>query len=322
MYRKLLEREGFKPTGEPVDTDAWLKPAKSPIQLWSKPIIKSSNPPAIETGEDLAEEPEGFSPGQSVTEPPAAATPASEPGGYPEKAFGIETISAAAQGEQLTFAFPEPMVEANDPIGPELIEPESFIPAIEAGLKTIKPIKIEEQVLSPSDLQPLLQEGIRLFRMGMAGDRQAARAAHEVLQRAHETDSENLDAMAYYASSAFLLCLDMADAGQMLDCAIKGITLLNKVVNRDSGNPHYRMLRAFLFNALPESYFHLTETAIEDFNTAIAAYEQNRSLFPTDVYWQMLRDLGAAYRKVNQEEKANLTLEALKNQCGDPSCLN
>ena len=122
-------------------------------------------------------------------------------------------------------------------------------------------------------------------------------------------------------SSAALLGRDTADAGEMFDYAIKGMRLLNKVVNLDNANPRYRMLRAFLFNALPESFFHLTETAIEDFHIAIAACEQDRSLFPTEVYWQMLSDLGSAYRRVNQEEKASMIWAVLKNQCDDPKYL-
>ncbi|NPV91615.1 MAG: hypothetical protein HPY50_12665 [Firmicutes bacterium] len=338
MYRKLLERDGFQPAGEPVDIDSWLKPARSPIQLWSKPVLDSSAPPAVTTGDGPAEEPEGPSPvSRSEAEPPIeTASPAGEPEALPETAADTETISAAAPGQQMAFAFTEPAVDSSDSASQELMELESFKPAIEAVLKVTgheraaEPVpypdfdlnQARERIASISEAQPLLQEGIRLLHRGLAGNRLAVQAAYEALGRAHEIAPEDLDTMAYYASSAFLLCLDITDAGQMLDCAIKGVTLLNKLVNRSGGNPHYRMLRAFLFKALPESYFHLTETAIDDFDAVIAAYEQDHRLFPSEVYCQMLKELGAACRKVGQEEKARKAWEALNTHCSDPASLS
>lgn len=182
--------------------------------------------------------------------------------------------------------------------------------------------KAVNEFYTVNDSKELLQRGIRLFRLAIDENPKAAQAAQAALEKAHEIDPDNLEILAYYGSSIALVGRYATDADVMFDNVIKGLRLLNKAINRDPKNPHFRWLRANLTFLMPESLFHMTEGAIEDFQFVISAYEQDQSLFPKEQYWKMLYDLGAAYEQIGQKENARKVWSDLSALSSDPRYQN
>lgn len=184
----------------------------------------------------------------------------------------------------------------------------------------------EEPVLEKlsvlNDPEELRQEGIRLFNLAVDSSPKAAKAAHQALKKAHELDPQNLETLAYYGCATALLGRDSKDAGTMFETAIHGLRTLNKAVNRDPDNPHFRVLRGFLTSSLPESFFHMTESAIEDFEFAMAACQQDPGRLPQDLYWRMLYELASVYERINQKDKAFPLWSELSAHCDDPRYQN
>lgn len=94
--------------------------------------------------------------------------------------------------------------------------------------------------------------------------------------------------------------------------------MLKQAASRDWQNPTIRLLRAYLAYSLPESFFHLTERAIKDFRFVKAAYEQDNSIIPQELYWQILYDLGLAYQRIGNKEMAKKVWSKLLKQSTDP----
>ncbi|MDK2824330.1 MAG: hypothetical protein PWQ67_1128 [Clostridia bacterium] len=177
---------------------------------------------------------------------------------------------------------------------------------------------IEARVASLGSKEELLKEGIRLHDLGVAGNKKAVKMAHEILEKIHESDPENAEAMAYYGSSVALTGRDALDASIMFGNAIEGLKLLKQAIKRDPGNPQFRLLRAYVFNSLPQSFFPLKEKAIKDFKYVKNAYEQGNSNISQEMYWQVLYELGAAYRESGNDKKAQKTWEKLLAESTDP----
>lgn len=158
--------------------------------------------------------------------------------------------------------------------------------------------------ISPDNRDQLVKEAIRLHDLGVAGNKKAVKIAHDLLQRAHEADPGDPVVMGYYGSCIALLGRDSNDPGEMFGNGIKGFVMLKKAIARDWSNPQLRVLRGYLAYNLPEAFFPMTERAVKDLRFVKSAYEQDNSLFSEEFYWQVLYDLGVAYRRLGDEVKA------------------
>lgn len=86
--------------------------------------------------------------------------------------------------------------------------------------------------------------------------------------------------------------------------AIKAMKIFDSVVNSRPDDVTLRLMRAGHSFRLPEAFFRRTATAVTDFEYLIERYEKDRSVFPRETYWQLLYDLGEAYRRLGLEEES------------------
>jgi len=174
------------------------------------------------------------------------------------------------------------------------------------------------RLISQGSKKDLLEEGIRLHNLGVAGSRNAVKKCHEILEKVHEIDPNDPEALAYFGSSIALLGRDATETSDMFANVATALKMLGQAIGRDGSNPRIRILRAYLAYSLPESFFHLTKVAIEDFLLARAAWEKDTMIFPRETYWQILYDLGSAYLRIGDKKKARKVWSKLRSATKDP----
>ncbi len=163
-----------------------------------------------------------------------------------------------------------------------------------------------------------LEEGIRLHNLGVAGNKKAARIAKTLLEGLYKTKPGNSMAKGYYGSSLALTGRYSANPGDMFGNGIKGFKLVKEAAERDPNNPQLRILRGYLAYNLPETFFRLTTTAIEDFRFLLKAYERDNKIFSKELYWQIHYDLGKAYQRIGEDARARKVWTVLASKSKDP----
>lgn len=162
------------------------------------------------------------------------------------------------------------------------------------------------------------KEATRLHDLGVAGNKAAAKLALEMWQKAYEKNPGDTVARAYYGSSLALSGRDATDPNSMFSGAIKGLVHINRALSRDRNNNQIRLLRAYLAYSLPEVFFHQTQRAIKDFRYLAMAYEQDKSIFPSEVYHKIMYDLGEAYQRTGDGERARKVWSRLLSENPGP----
>lgn len=172
--------------------------------------------------------------------------------------------------------------------------------------------------LSVKDKRSYYQEAIRLHELGFAGNKKASRLAMEMWEQATEAYPNDPVAMAYYGSSMALVGRDAGDPQLMFGNGMRGLKIIRQACGMDPNNLELRRLRAFVLYALPESFFHLSTQAIKDFQSLIAAYKNNKKIFSPEIYHEILYDLGIAYERTSNEEKAKNVWRELLTESSNP----
>ncbi len=163
-----------------------------------------------------------------------------------------------------------------------------------------------------------LQEGIRLHGLAVAGNKKAGRIAEALLQGLYKENPRNPVAQGYYGSTIALAARDTGNPSVMFSKVIKGLKLLREAVERDAKNPRLRLLRGYLAFNLPEAFFHLGKTAIDDFKFLVQAYNQDKSIISKESYWQILYNLGTAYKRLGDNAAARKVWSKLVQESDDP----
>ena len=160
-------------------------------------------------------------------------------------------------------------------------------------------------------LKDLIHWGIRLHNQALADDPAAAHQAKDYLQRAHELAPRNSLVEAYYGSAVALTARYSRDSSTMFGDAVQGLMLLNNAWRRRPKDPQIRLLRGYLCYNLPENLFHLTSTAVEDFEFVKQWYGASKSskkkaeiLSPSE-FTTLLLDLQSAYGRLGREAEAD-----------------
>lgn len=172
--------------------------------------------------------------------------------------------------------------------------------------------------LSVKDKRTYFQEAARLHDLGVAGNKKAARIAMDMWEQAAESYPNDPLAQAYFGSSMALVGRDAGDPQLMFGNGMRGLKLIRQASSMDPNNLEIRRLRAFVLYALPESFFHLTTQAIKDFQSLIAAYKNNNRIFSPEIYHEILYELGMAYERTSNEEKARKIWIELLHESADP----
>ncbi|QGQ94907.1 hypothetical protein EHS13_08460 [Paenibacillus psychroresistens] len=150
-----------------------------------------------------------------------------------------------------------------------------------------------------------------LHNNGVAGDKKAVVKANEMLLKLRESEPDNALIEAYYGSTLVLLGRDAVKILERADKAEEGLDALNRAVTLDSNHKAIRLLRGNICLRLPESFFHCSEMAIEDFTFLLDRYKENSSYLTQKQVREVLRNLSAAYQNAGKPDNAAEVLQRL-----------
>lgn len=154
-------------------------------------------------------------------------------------------------------------------------------------------------------------EAKKLHNNGVDGDKKAVIKANEMLLKLREAEPKNALIEAYYGSTLVLLGRDAVKILERADKAQEGLDVLNRAVSLDSNHKEIRLLRGNICLRLPESFFHCSETAIEDFTFLLDCYNENSNYLTPKQVREVLQNLSAAYQNAGKPDKANSVLQRL-----------
>jgi tetratricopeptide (TPR) repeat protein len=167
------------------------------------------------------------------------------------------------------------------------------------------------------------QEVITLHKVGIKGDTESVEKAYQLIKKIKLQVRDNALVDAYYGSITALIARDHPNLIEKSKLAKKGLRSLDQSVQKDPNLIDIRILRGYVCYRLPEMFFKRTQTAIEDFTFLIDHYEQNKSKeISREFYFQLLFDLGMAYRNIGNETKAVSTWDKLEKLSTDSKYLN
>lgn len=159
--------------------------------------------------------------------------------------------------------------------------------------------------------EKLFAEAIKDHEQGVDGDKEAVRKAYKSLESIVKMVPRNNLVKAYFGSATCLLGRDAVDPMERFEKAVKGLKILDEAVSNEPENTKIRILRGYVCYRLPETYFHRTSTAVEDFKYLITRYENEQNTFSPEFYNQLLYDLGVAYKTLGRKEEAVSVWEKL-----------
>jgi hypothetical protein len=155
------------------------------------------------------------------------------------------------------------------------------------------------------------EEAKALHYKGVDGDKKAVIKANGMLLKLRESEPKNALIEAYYGSTLVLLGRDAVKILERADKAQEGLDTLNRAVSLDSNQREIRLLRGNICLRLPESFFHCSETAIEDFTFLLHQYKENSNYLTPKQVREVLLNLSAAYQNAGKPNKANSILQCL-----------
>jgi tetratricopeptide (TPR) repeat protein len=155
------------------------------------------------------------------------------------------------------------------------------------------------------------KEAKTLHNNGVDGDKKAVIKANEMLLKLREDAPENALIEAYYGSTLVLLGRDAVKILERADKAQEGLDVLNRAVSLDPNNKEIRWLRGNICLRLPESFFHCSETAIEDFTFLLNHYKENSNYLTPKQVREVQQNLSKAYQNAGKPDKANAVLQRL-----------
>jgi DNA polymerase III gamma/tau subunit len=165
--------------------------------------------------------------------------------------------------------------------------------------------------------ESLLEEAKILHKQGVNGDEDAVKEAYKILKSLRSKTPQNNLIEAYYGSVLSLLGRDATDTMERFRLVRTGLKKLDQAVKKDPKNVEIRILRGYVSYNLPEMFFQRTSTAIEDFEYIVSQYKNDDSTITQGFYWQLLYDLGVAYKRFEQYQDAKTTWLKLLQQKPD-----
>ncbi|WP_227551646.1 hypothetical protein [Metabacillus sediminilitoris] len=156
------------------------------------------------------------------------------------------------------------------------------------------------------------EEGKKVLMKGVDGDKKSVKNAYEIFLKLRNIEPDNALIEAYYGSTLALLGRDAVQPLEKADKAQEGLDSLNQAISMDPNQKEIRMLRANVCLRLPESFFHCTQTAIEDYSFLLERYKKDPSYLTNTQVRGIMEDLSTAYKNVGKLSEANEVLQRLK----------
>jgi tetratricopeptide (TPR) repeat protein len=155
------------------------------------------------------------------------------------------------------------------------------------------------------------EEAKTLHNNGVDGDKKAVIKANEMLLKLREAEPENALIEAYYGSTLVLLARDAVKILERADKAQEGLDALNRAVSLDPNQKEIRWLRGSICLRLPDSFFHCSETAIEDFTFLLDRFKENSNYLTPKQVREVLRNLRSAYQNAGKTDQADAVMQLL-----------
>ncbi|WP_235179278.1 tetratricopeptide repeat protein [Bacillus cihuensis] len=155
------------------------------------------------------------------------------------------------------------------------------------------------------------EEGKRVLMKGADGDKNAVKIAYEIFLKLRKAEPDNAFIEAYYGSALTLLARDAVQPLEKADKAQEGLDSLNQAISMDPNQKEIRLLRSNVCLRLPESFFHCSQTAIEDFSFLLDRYKEDPSYLTNMQVRGIMEGLSAAYQNVGKLSEANEVLQRL-----------
>lgn len=147
--------------------------------------------------------------------------------------------------------------------------------------------------LTTESREEFYNEGLRLHKQALSGNRAAAKMALELWKKAYEKNPKDAVAQAYYGISMVLVGRDSSDFGQFIGDTIKGLIYLNRAIERDPDNPHIRVLLGYLAHSVPEAIFKKPDKPVKDESNK-GVHGQEGNMVPQE-YRRILQDVSMLY---------------------------
>ncbi|WP_226665929.1 hypothetical protein [Metabacillus litoralis] len=145
--------------------------------------------------------------------------------------------------------------------------------------------------------QKRLAEAIETYHKAVKGNRKSTSQAYDLLKELNQENPSHVEALAYYGSASALLARDTPMPKDKKKFALAGLEILDKAVSKAPSNITVRILRGNVSLRMPESVFHRTQTAIEDFEYIVQSYEKDSSILSQNAFETIVKDLAAAKKK-------------------------
>ncbi|WP_139489875.1 tetratricopeptide repeat protein [Brevibacillus dissolubilis] len=172
---------------------------------------------------------------------------------------------------------------------------------------------LAEQIIDYIDVV-VPKDALKLYHRALGGDRNAMNEAADLFSRLSEAEPRGLMYKAYQSDLESMLGSTANNTFEMFGKGIKAMKDLDNLVNAQPHNIELRLIRGNQSYRLPESFFHRSATAIEDFEYLTQRYQENPSILSKDTYWDVLYKLGESYERLHMNEEAEATWKKLKSQ--------
>ncbi|MDI6752533.1 MAG: tetratricopeptide repeat protein [bacterium] len=164
--------------------------------------------------------------------------------------------------------------------------------------------KLEELLKKePENVKILLKLGIDYHHKGVEGDEKAVKEAEKVFKKVLWLEPDNVEVLAWYGSTLTLKGRDAWFPISKLRYVNQGIEKMNEAVKIAPDNITVRMIRANNSLGLPD-FFDRLKFAITDSEYLLKLKKKSPKAFPDELLLQIYLNLGRAYQKKGETEKA------------------
>ncbi|WP_027085918.1 hypothetical protein [Cohnella panacarvi] len=178
-------------------------------------------------------------------------------------------------------------------------------------------IRAQPETVPELSFDDRLAAAVRHHNEGVAGSKEAVQNAQAQFKSLHAQYPGSAIVKAYYGSTLALMARDSNRPSEKLDRAKQALALLDEAVAAEPGRRSHRILRGKVAYRLPESFFHRTNTAIEDYAMLIDYELANPGSLDRKTYAQLVYELGEAYYRTERPKEAKLCWSMLPKLTND-----
>ena len=159
-----------------------------------------------------------------------------------------------------------------------------------------------------TELKGLIDQGVVYHHKGASGDKKAVKEAERLFKKALLIEPKNPEVLAWYGSVLTMKGRDALFPISKLRYVDQGIEKIDEACKNAPDNINVRMVRAGNSLGLP-GFFGRIDFAISDSEYLLKLREKSPELFTDEILSQIYLNLGMAYQRKGEKEKAKEALE-------------